>query len=139
MPDPGKIRIFHSLLHYTHMRDAKEGLLAGYNALSSKELTNRQLDELIGYLRDILDKQTEQKGAFRRKLMHQCLKLISDIGVNTKDWNKVNEFMLNRHVCGRHLYELDTDQLIEFKKKLYAILAKVNENKEKERQLSQLN
>lgn len=139
MPSRTKIKVFHSLLHYSHMKHAKDDLLAGYNVESSLDLNDKELDQLIDYLKSIINKKDQEVSEQKRKLMHQCLKIMSDIGINTQEWNDVNKFMLNKHVCGRHLYELNEQDLIAFKRKLYAIRKKVSEIKEKELLLSTLN
>ena len=139
MADRQKIKIFHSLLHYAHMKQAKEDILTGYGVESSLQLSNAQLDELIDYLREIINKKDDKITQGRRKHMHQCLKIMADIGINTQEWNDVNKFMLNKHVCGRHLYELNLQELIDFKRKLYAILKKVEEKRDSERRLSMMN
>ena len=121
------------------MKHAKEDLLQGYGAESSLELSDRQLDELIDYLRDIINRKDDGISKGRRKHMHQCLRIMADIGINTQDWNQVNKFMLNKHVCGRHLYQLNLQELINFKRKLYAIQRKVEEKRNNEKRLANMN
>lgn len=134
-----QVKIFHSLLHYAKMKEAKESLLAGCGVESTLDLDPQQIESLIDYLRGIIARKDEQITQVRRKHMHQCLKIMSQIGINTQDWEKVNGFMLNKHVCGRHLYELSLEELIAFKRKLYAIRKKINEKRADEQRLTRMN
>ncbi len=134
-----RLRRFHALLDATYMTHAKEGLLAGYGVSSSKELGLGQLDELIDYLQGLKNEKNKKKEEEIRKLRHKCLRIISEIGINTQDWKEVNKFMLNKHVCGYHLYELSTEELDIFIYKLYAIRNKIKQKRKELEALSKLN
>ena len=54
---------------------------------------------------------------------------MAEIGINTQDWECVNQFMMNPHVCGRMMYELTEDELIAFRRKLYAIRDEIERRK----------
>ncbi len=49
------------------------------------------------------------------------LRRIQKLGVDTTDWNKVDEFTLNRRIAGKKFYELTIDELEALKVKLIAI------------------
>ena len=134
-----KIKQFHALLHANHMKDAKESLLAGYGVESTKDLSLKQLGELVNYLQGLQEEKNNVKEASTRKLRHKCLRIMSEIGIDTQDWNAVNQFMENKHVCGRHLYKLSDEELEAFQYKLYAIRNEINKRKKQLEQQAKLN
>lgn len=134
-----RIRRFYALLHVTHMQHSKESLLAGYGVESTLDLSLQELNSLIEYLEKLDEEKNAKKNAETRKLRHQALNIMRDIGIEVGDWTKVNEFMLNKHVCGCHLYNLSDEELDKFIYKLYAIKNKIKSREKELKRLSILN
>jgi len=116
-----KRRIFNAILANMHMLDAKEYLLERYNAISTMQLSEKQLDELIDYLRGLDVEKTNNQTDIIKTWRSKCLRVMSNI-IDTKDWNNVNKFMMDKRICGKHLYELKTvEELQNLHKKLNKI------------------
>ncbi|RHO73399.1 hypothetical protein DW083_06015 [Parabacteroides sp. AF48-14] len=116
-----KRKILHALLAKSMMLQSKPYMLESYGVCSTLDLTENALDELISRVRQIMAGKEDEPDKDIRTLRHKCLRLMAEIGIDTKDWENVNHFMLNPHVCGRMLYELDEEELRAFRMKLYAI------------------
>ncbi len=116
-----KRRVFHALLAKNMMLEAKGYMLESYGVHSSLELGECALDELISRLRRILGEKEADTDKEVRRLRHKCLRIMTEIGIDTQDWERVNKFMLNPRVAGRHLYDLNEDDLRQLRLKLYAI------------------
>ncbi len=116
-----KRKVFHVLLAKSMMLQAKPYMLESYGVESTLDLSESALDELIARVRRIMYGKEEDTDKTVRELRHKCLRIISEIGIDTKDWENVNWFMMNPHVCGRMLYELDEEGLRALRMKLYAI------------------
>lgn len=115
-----KRRYFHALLASLHMQQAKELLLESYGASSTTELTDNQLDELIAYLKTLDTEKTHSKEDLLKHWRHKCLRVMSKI-IDTSDWERVNTFMLDKRIAGKHLYELTIEELTNLHKKLNRI------------------
>lgn len=135
-----KRRVFHALLAKNMMLEAKGYMLESYGVHSSLELGENALDELISRLRRILGEKEADTDKTVRELRHKCLRIMSEIGVDTKDWECVNKFMLNPRVAGVHLYDLGEDGLRALRLKLYAIRDEVERrrNDREEKKLREL-
>lgn len=61
-----------------------------------------------------------------RRLRSQVLAHLTKLGMyaSPEDWTKVNRFLLQRRICGRLLYMLDTEELQALVRKLRAIGAR---------------
>lgn len=141
-----KRKEFNALLAGNMMLQAKPYMLESYGVTSTLDLTEDALDELIARARRIMYGKEDEPDKELRTLRHKCLRIIAEIGIDTKDWENVNRFMLNPHVCGRMLYELDEEELRAFRMKLYAIRDEVErrrtarqEAEMKEQRLAALN
>lgn len=116
-----KRRVFHALLAKNMMLSAKSYMLESYGVRSSLELGESALDELIGRLRKIMGEKEADTDKEVRRLRHKCLRIMGEIGVDTQDWENVNKFVLNPRVAGKHLYDMDENELRALRLKLYAI------------------
>lgn len=116
-----KRRVFHALLAKNMMLSAKSYMLESYGVRSSLELGESALDELIGRLRKIMGEKEADTDKEVRHLRHKCLRIMAEIGVDTQDWENVNKFVLNPRVAGKHLYDMDENELRALRLKLYAI------------------
>lgn len=113
--------LLRELFPYNHA-EAKEGILSGYEVTSTLDLAPAQLAETIEGLEKEKAKRRTEPDRETRQLRSKCLGLMTDIGINTSDWAKVNAFCEKPQVLnGRRLYDLDKEQLEAFRKKLFAI------------------
>ncbi len=131
MTKKDKIKWFHVLLYRTHMMANKADMLASYGVSSSKDLSDRDLDELIDYLKRIYEEKESTKKKEIRQWRHKVLRMVAKCGIDTQDWNKVNAFMCQPRIAGKHLYECDLQKLKVMHRKLHNV-AQEKEKKAKE-------
>jgi len=135
-----KRRRFHALLHVTLMADVKESILESYGVTSTMDMSEDDLDVIIAWLEDLLVKKKQEAPKDIRELRHKCLRMMSECGIDTKDWNAVNRFMMNPRIAGKHLYEIESvSELQNLHRKLHNVRDRKNERAEKELYLSQNN
>ena len=134
-----KRRLFNTLLAKTHQMSAKQYILEGQGVNSTTELSEKQLDWLIDWASDILANKRTDADRDVREWRHKCLRMIALCGVDTQDWNKVNAFMLNKRICGKHLYELTTEELMTLHRKLHNVAANIDKKVTMERRQAYLN
>jgi hypothetical protein len=114
---------FNTLLYYGQMRDAKEHILSGMGVKSTTELSEKQLDQVIDRVQRIVDERQSTQDKQVREWRHKCLLMVNACGIDTKDWNAVNAFMLDKRISGKHLYELTQTELVELHRKLHNVKA----------------
>jgi hypothetical protein len=120
--------LVHRLLYKIGAMECKADILAGYGVKSTTELTERQLDELIGNLNNGL-RQEDHSAAIRRwrsnalTLMNKC-----GVYVTNDDWSNVNHFMKDPRICGKMLNECSIYELQELCKKLRVMAEKKRHN-----------
>lgn len=74
-----------------------------------------------------------------KKYRSAVLKRLQQYGIDTTDWARVNEFLSNKRIAGKRLYEMDMDELKALVKKMESILRKEDEEIAEEQRLSLLN
>lgn len=118
-----KIKTFHGLLQRLCLMSYKEDMLSGYGVESTRDLEEFELDELIGRLREQERSRHQEHEAELRGLKSVSLTILQRMGIyqNNRDWNQVNQFLLNPRVAGKLLYELNADELRALNKKLRGI------------------
>lgn len=116
-----KRKRFNALLAFGRLTNSKPHILESYGVESTLELTEKQLDDAIEKVEQILSKMKATTGHEIRSWRHKCLKVMTECGVNTQDWNAINAFMLDKRICGKHLYQLDTNELIVLHRKLHNV------------------
>ncbi len=136
-----KIRIFHAILARTGLMDYKKDMLAPYGVESTKELNERELDELISNLQRYEDERKQELDAQLRKLRSQVLTILQRMGIykTNEDWRHVNKYLQQPRIAGKLLYEMNPDELQHLIKKLRSIERKKAEKAEREKQLAQSN
>lgn len=121
-----KVKIFYSLLGEARLRHEKENILDGYGVSSAKDLSAVQLDELITWLRGIIQRNNEAPLSLRRKRSN-VLTLLEMLGVykaeDPQRWVRVNNYLKDPRIAGKLMYELDEEELGKLTKKLRAIHA----------------
>jgi len=115
-----KRKYFHALLASLHMQQAKEHLLEAWGVSSTLELTETQLDEIIQHLKGIQAEKEVSKSDLIKHWRHKCLRVMGKI-IDTSDWNRVNAFMMDKRVSGKHLYEHSIEELQNLHRKLNQI------------------
>lgn len=94
---------------------------------SLRELSEEELQSL----RDTLQEQTLSKPRVgdksRKRKRSAVLKLLMDYGIDTQDWDAVNDFVENPRIAGKPFARLTNQELEKLKMKMRAILAKKQE------------
>ena len=120
-----KRRTVGYIMANAHLTQAKASILDGYGVERIRDLSEDYLDHLIGRLRKLQPGQDAAKNI--REWRHKCLRMMTECGIDTQNWNEVNSFMLNKKICGKHLYELNVSELSCLHRKLH----NVRDNKQK--------
>ena len=86
---------------------------------SLKEMTWQEYNDCC----DGLEKLSGRKDRLKRN-RSICLKLIQEIGVDTTDWQRINEFCKHPRICGKEFARIRLDEMEDFQRKLRAIKKK---------------
>ena len=73
---------------------------------SLKEMTRREYDECCAALEKISGRKDELK-----KKRSTCLKLMQQIGIDTTDWARINDFCMNPRIAGKPFARISPDGL----------------------------
>jgi len=133
-----KYRIMYGLLKEIGIENAKTSLLEGYRVEHTSDLTDEDLDHLIGRLRDM---KVEKANTEANELKHwrsNLLSLLNKYGVyvTNNDWSAVNKLLLNKKVAGKVLYEMDKKELQDTCLRMRAILMKREQIQDEETELA---
>jgi hypothetical protein len=132
-----KIVLFNVLLNELYrynMHEVKAVILEGYGVDSTKKLTPEQLEECILGLQKEKAKRNKEYDKPTRIACSKCLGLMTDIGVKTSDWAKVNAFCEQpRMLNGKRLYDLTLEELEAFAKKLHAVKSAYKQREQDEK------
>lgn len=121
-------------LYRYNKQDVKEAILEGYGVETTKALTPIQLEGIIQGLEDEKAKRLAEVSPKIKKLRSKCLGLLTEIGINTADYAKVNAYVEQpRMLNGRRLYDLDEQELEAFAKKLFAVKGEVTRRIDEEK------
>lgn len=127
---------FNILLAQNHMKESKESILAGFNAESTTELSEYNLDELIKWLESIsVRKQTEVSGEVR-KWRRKIFLALDACDVPANNYERVNAFLLDRRICGKLMYECTLDELKALHKKLRSVARVIEVKKGEQRNMT---
>ena len=116
---------FYALLGrlYTVDRDeAKESLVWSFTdgrTTHLREMTRQEYDAMC----DSLEERTGWKEQLKKK-RSLCLKLMQKAGIDTTDWQRINDFCRNPKIAGREFAQLGVKDLDALQVKLRAILGK---------------
>lgn len=135
-----KLQALHQVLLKLNVVDCKKEIVGQYNVQSSRDLTDQQLDDLL----DRLDKGVKNRlsmnpqiKAWRSHVIVQLNKY--GIYATNNDWTKVNQFMLDKRVAGKLLYEMSIDELKALVPKIASMAKKRNEKQRSEIKLAMYN
>lgn len=123
---------FYSLLKKIPYEGDKEDLKCdlvsqGTNGRTSslKEVTRKEYDSICDTMEKLCPNNGREKfEARRRKSRSVCLKLLQKIGVDTTDWNAINDYCRSPKIAGVPFRELDIEALDKLSIKLRVILKK---------------
>jgi len=116
----------------------RASILEGYGVSSTADLTVPQLDELI---RNYSAEYHKPASEHTRNLRSSILTLLTRLGVYTtqEDWASVNQFMMDKRIAGKLMYQCTDDELRILKRKLHSILHKQEEDAKDEKRFMRLN
>lgn len=123
---------FYSLLKKIPYEGDKEDLKCdlvsqGTNGRTSslKEVTRKEYDSICDTMEKLCPNNGREKfEARRRKSRSVCLKLLQKIGVDTTDWNAINDYCRSPKIACVPFRELDIEALDKLSIKLRVILKK---------------
>jgi hypothetical protein len=124
-----KIKRFHVLLRSAGIEQSKADILSGYGVESTKDLSEKQLDELI--IRLVKMEQTKTVVSPElRKARSVVLNLLTTMGIydNSGSWTRVNAYLLDKRICGKILYECSLEDLQNLAVKLRVINKKTTKD-----------
>lgn len=93
---------------------------------SLREMTSKEYEACCCAL-EKLTGQDEWRQKLREELRRKrsvCLKLMQQLGIDTTDWNRVNEFCNNPRIAGKPFVQVSTAELEQLAIKLRAIQRK---------------
>ena len=116
----------------------REAILEGYGVSSTADLNVAQLDELIRQYSAEYHKSASED---TRNLRSSILTLLTRLGVyNTSDdWAAVNQFMMDKRIAGKLMYQCTDDELRILKRKLHNIIRKTEQDAKDEKRFMRLN
>lgn len=116
---------FYALLGrlYAVDRDeAKESLVWSFTdgrTTHLREMTRKEYDAMCSFL----EERTGWKEQLKKK-RSLCLRLMQKAGVDTTDWQRINDFCRNPKIAGREFAQLGVKDLDALQVKLRAIMSK---------------
>lgn len=128
-----KLQHLHRILLKLNAVDCKKDILSQYHVKSSTELSDNDLNAFIARL----DKGAENRYTNCpevKRWRSNALVHLNKYGkyVTNNDWSQVNEFLLDKRIAGKLLYEMNLVELKALVKKLYQMTEKKQEKQLKE-------
>lgn len=102
--------------------DMKETLVSSFTdgrTTSLKEMTQKEYNAMCASL----EERTGWKEQLKKK-RSLCLKLMQKAGIDTTDWQRINDFCRNPKIAGKEFAQLGVKDLDALQVKLRAILRK---------------
>ena len=99
--------------------DTKEALVSQYTGgrtVHLHEMQAREYTALCQAVEGMLGYSDQRK---RQRSI--CLRLMQDLGINTRDWQRINDFCQNSRISGKVFAQLTVEDLKALAKKLRAI------------------
>ena len=117
---------FYALLNALHREGDKEDLKATLvdsftdgRTIHLREMSVKEYNAMC----TSLEEQNGYKEELRKK-RSICLKLLGEAGVDTKDWQHINDFCMHPRIAGKVFARLKTSELDALQLKLRAIIRK---------------
>ncbi|MEG1554840.1 MAG: hypothetical protein RR363_07450 [Rikenellaceae bacterium] len=117
------IKKLQILIRAYGLEDAKKDMYASYGVISSKEMTEAQLINLISAIKQgVPCKSKQEQNSERKRLISDCLNVITGVGwmrfPNGK-WDDINKLVRgDRFGKGKILSQMSSDELKDVHKKL---------------------
>ena len=121
-----KVSMAATMLRTLGLFEVRENFLAeNYGVTGLRDMNDRQLDDLINRLRADCAARLDAKTtvtATTRKLRSTVLTILTSMGRGPeRGWKHVNEYLSDKRIAGKVLYELDDAELTALSKKLRVI------------------
>lgn len=118
-----KVRAIRAIWHKMGIDQYRADILSAYGVISTKDLTNAQLDELIKKYSQEYNRPANDD---IRKLRSEILTLLQKLGIyaTNNDWTAVNNYLLSDKIAGKLLMQLSIDEMLKLRKKLHSITDK---------------
>lgn len=113
---------FKKVPHYGDEEEQKEALVSTYTKGRTshlREMTTREYTDMCKALENMCG-----YGDQRKRHRSICLHLMQELGVNTGDWQRINDFCSHPRICGKVFAQLDIPDLEALERKLRAIKRK---------------
>lgn len=110
------------LAYLGEREDLKTALVAQFTehrTTSLKEMTQKEYNAMCASL----EERTGWKEQLKKK-RSLCLKLMQKAGIDTTDWQRINDFCRNPKIAGREFAQLGVKDLDALQVKLRAIMSK---------------
>jgi hypothetical protein len=137
------LKKFHALLRQTGQTAYKEAMVAGFGKASSKDLNTDELSALCATLEAKIktsSKAIADAPKSLRKKRSMCLEVLREMRIwDGKNWNAVNDYVVQKRVAGKLLFECTEDELTELYKKLKVIQGHLNKKQETATELAKWN
>lgn len=118
-----KVRAIRAIWHKMGIDQYRADILSAYGVISTKDLTNAQLDELIAKYSQEYNRPANDD---IRRLRSEILTLLQKLGIyaTNNDWTAVNNYLLSDKIAGKLLMQLSIDEMLKLRKKLHSITDK---------------
>ena len=113
---------FKKVPHYGDEEEQKEALVSTYTKGRTshlREMTTREYTDMCKALENMCG-----YGDQRKRHRSICLHLMQELGVNTGDWQRINDFCSHPRICGKVFARLDIPDLEALERQLRAIKRK---------------
>ena len=129
-----------ALMSEAGLMNFKADVLIPYGVERIRDLTDDQLDDLNERLAEIVS-QKKQSSKEMRAARSTVLGLCDDLGIKAKggNWTRVNEFLMQKRIAGKLLFEMNLKELKTCAKRIRAMKKKVDEKIEQEKTWAQNN
>lgn len=113
--------------------DMRDVILEPYGCKSTAELTETQIDELLQQFEQKKEVVTAEVRAHRSVI----LKILTDIGVyQNANWARVNQYLMDKRIAGKLLYQMSVPEMKELARKLRSIRQKLQKRNQMEGRLA---
>jgi len=118
-----KIRRLRALWINQGIDKHRDAILEPYGVSSTADLSEAQLEELLA---DYSHKNHKPVDERTRIMRSEVLTILNKLGIyqTNGDWAKVNEYLLDKRIAGKVLYQLNMNELPNLIRKLRSILDK---------------
>lgn len=101
---------------------------------SLKEMTKREYDECCSALEKLTGQDEWRRKEELRRRRSACLHLMQQMGIDTTDWARINDFCRNPRIAGKPFRQITAEELEDLVVKLRAIQRKGGLKMKKEEQ-----